>query len=403
MYNEDTANKKNAMEIANLIEDNYYIYGFGVSGKWLATILEDKVLGFIDSDEKKAGRTFLNIQNYSPQNVGDIDGVTIIVAVVDIQDVLPTIQKLFPNSKVISMGQLLNNQVAGYGIEDESEEFVSYSLRAVEICHDSFLGTESPKFMRSLDIVISTRCSLKCQDCSNLMQYYKNPTNITFEEVKQNIDILMSKIEHIYEVRVIGGEPFMNNEAYEIINFFINHSAISKVVVYTNATIPFKTDKMKGFGSKKLVFFITDYGSLSKNTRNILSKLDEIGVAFSVFPPRNWTDSGRINHHKRSDSENQEIFNKCCGKNLYTLMGSRIYRCPFSANCDKLSAVPKEERNSVEVTASPDEITKYLYGKRFIPACDFCNGRSFDAPEIIPAIQTQKPLVYKKYQDENAL
>ena len=387
------------MNISDLKKKEYYIYGFGVSGKWLATILGHRVKGFIDSDEKKSGRLFNNIGTFSPKTVGEIDGIPIIVAVVDIQDVLPIIKSNFPNSEVIPLGNLLYNQKAGYGVDNETEEFVNYSLKAVEICHQSFLGKENPRFMRSLDIVISTRCSLKCQDCSNLMQYYKNPDNITYADVRKYFDTLISKIEHIYEVRIIGGEPFMNKEAYEIIKFFLTHSGVSKVVVYTNATIPLKPEKMDGFDQKKLVFFVTDYGSLSKNTTRVLDVLDKKGVAYSAFPPRNWTDSGRILHHKRTIEENQEIFEKCCGKNLYTIMDSRVYRCPFAANADRLSAIPNNPLNYVEVSASATEMTEYLYGKKFIPACDYCMGRSFDAPEIIPAIQTKKPIEYKEFND----
>ena len=391
------------MSIKNLLEDEYYIYGFGLSGKWLSTMLGKKVIGFIDSDEKKTGRVFNEITTFSPKTLGDISGKPIIVAVVDIQDVLPTISNLFPNSEVIPMGKLLNNQKAGKGIDGESEEFVDYSLRAVEICHRSFLENENPRFMRSLDIVISTRCSLKCQDCSNLMQYYKNPNNITFEDVAEYFTKLMNRIDHIYEVRIIGGEPFMNKEAYEIINFFLDHNGVSKVVVYTNATIPLKPEKMKGFDDKKLVFFVTDYGSLSKNTERLTNMLADMGVAFSAFTPRNWTDSGRIVHHKRSIEANQEIFEKCCGKNLYTIMESKLYRCPFAANADRLSGIPKNPLNFVDVNSPTDEITQYLYGKNFIPACDYCMGRSFDAPEIVPAIQTDKPLEYKEFSDNKAV
>ena len=72
----------------------------------------------------------------------------------------------------------------------------------------------------------------------------------------------------------------MNKEAYEIIKFFLTHSCVSKVVVYTNATIPLKPEKMDGFDQKKLVFFVTDYGSLSKNTTRVLDVLDKKGVAY---------------------------------------------------------------------------------------------------------------------------
>ena len=31
--------------------------------------------------------------------------------------------------------------------------------------------------LKTIDIQVTERCSLKCKDCSNLMQYYERPQN----------------------------------------------------------------------------------------------------------------------------------------------------------------------------------------------------------------------------------
>lgn len=31
--------------------------------------------------------------------------------------------------------------------------------------------------LNSIDFIVTERCSLRCRDCSNLMQYYKNPVD----------------------------------------------------------------------------------------------------------------------------------------------------------------------------------------------------------------------------------
>ena len=42
-------------------------------------------------------------------------------------------------------------------------------------------------------------------------------------------------------------------------------------------------------------------------------------------------------------------------------------------------------------------IKKYINDIEYIPACNFCKGRSYSAPEIESAIQTPKPIPYEKY------
>jgi hypothetical protein len=42
-----------------------YKYGFGLAEKWLSLNLQANILGFIDTDDKKVGRTFNQYKVYS--------------------------------------------------------------------------------------------------------------------------------------------------------------------------------------------------------------------------------------------------------------------------------------------------------------------------------------------------
>ena len=48
---------------------------------------------------------------------------------------------------------------------------------------------DETKTIRSLDVVITTKCSMNCESCANLMQYYVNAKN-TDEKVLQAVKIL---------------------------------------------------------------------------------------------------------------------------------------------------------------------------------------------------------------------
>ena len=65
----------------------------------------------------------------------------------------------------------------------------------------------------------------------------------------------------------------MNKEIYEIIDYFCNHKKITKLVIYSNGTIPLKEDRLKNYQNSKLVFAITDYDKLSKNTDRVHQSL----------------------------------------------------------------------------------------------------------------------------------
>ena len=382
----------------NFNKKKIWIYGIGAAGKWASDNTEGTVEGFIDSGSAKHNLKYKNLKVLSPEKAAKIVKTEdlILVTVLDIQDVVTVLNRNFSKIEWVALGDFLNNQKPVNNMTGDNDEYIEYTLKAVEVCHKNYL-IKNKKFLHSVDIVISEKCSLNCKDCSNLMQYYTNAQNINYEMIVNDFEKLSSKMDHIFEVRLIGGEPFMNKDIYKIIDFFIDNKKITNLVVYTNATIPLKAELMKKFSTPKLVFSITDYGKLSKNTQKVIDVLKTENIPHRSMPPNNWTDSAVIKDQKRSEESMIDIFDKCCGKNLFTIMYGKLYRCPFVSNAERLHAIPLDNKNGVSLDAPVDDIIKYTNDIKYIPACNFCNGRSHDAPEIIPAIQAKGKLPFKKY------
>lgn len=378
-------------------EDLVFIYGFGLSGKWLSNNISAKILGFIDTDYKKVGQSFNGLNVFSVDQAAQLgnNNIKILVTVIDINDVLPILRRI-PHQSWFALGKYLENVVVSEPFASESAEFIEYALKAVEVCHKGYLD-KNRLFLRSVDLVITEKCSLKCKDCSNLMQYYEAPKDIPLAEIIADFDKLMQSVDHIYEIRLIGGEPFMNKEIYKVIEYIVTHEKLTKLVVFSNAMIPIKPEYAHILQHPKIVFSLTDYGDLAKNTPRVVQSLDKLKIAYRLHKPENWTDSGVIHDFARTPEENVEIFDQCCGKNLYTVTAGKLYRCPFAANADRLQAIPPDQANSVAVDASSEEIRHYVSEINVLPACNFCKGRSFGAPEIEAAIQTKQPLKYKKF------
>lgn len=50
------------------------------------------------------------------------------------------------------------------------------------------------------------------------------------------------------------------------------------------------------------------------------------------------------------------------------------------------------------VAEAKSALRLFLREKSYINACNYCNGRTYGDPEIVPGIQTKAVLVYKKYE-----
>ncbi|MDP2923786.1 MAG: radical SAM protein, partial [Candidatus Omnitrophota bacterium] len=212
--------------------------------------------------------------------------------------------------------------------------------------------------------------------------------------------------DEVHEFRVIGGEPFMHKEFHLIIKRLIDEPKVKKIAIYTNGTIIPKEYQMEDLKNNKVLVFITDYGIFSKKLNSLTQTLLWNNIAFYTLKVQGWADCAKIMRHHRDVEHQKEIFKNCCAKNLATLLKGRLYRCPFCANAARLLAVPDYENDYINIFQEPQEamdiyemkkkIKAFLLEKDFLQTCDYCNGRPFGAPEIQPAIQTDKPLEYEQ-------
>lgn len=281
-----------------------------------------------------------------------------------------------------------------------STEHVKYLIRTCLHHHDNYAHPERLT-VPSVDLMITEKCSMKCRDCSNLMQYYEHPENADLGEMYAMIDGLCEKMDELYEFRVIGGEPFMHKDLHLVVAHACAIDKVQKVSIFTNATIMPREHQWEALRHPKVRLFITDYDELSRNRQKLIAELERLGIAYVSERANGWTDCASLEKHNRTVPENEAIWNACCAKNLATLADGKLYRCPFAANAAKLGAVPDYKEDYLVVAdASRQQITDYLRGKRYLDTCDHCNGRSYGDSVITPGIQTKKPLAYKKYTKE---
>ena len=401
----------NQETIKNIKEEKLpiIIFGTGVVGEALSYACRNagiKVECFCDNNINKAGSSLCGLEIIHTTNLKiKYKDAIFLISAADIKDVVEQLKSLGYSKWYDSTLLLRDFDIYQYQFSAPLD-FVEYAVSSCLLCHDSYLIPDK-LFLRSVDIIITEHCSLKCRDCSNLTQYYKNPKNCDINELIKSIDIFCDIVDEVNEFRVIGAEPFMNPDFNFVVKRLIDEPKVRKIVIYTNGTIIPQEEKLECLKNDKVLLIITDYGPLSRNLNALTQKLSQHNIAFYVQKPYGWTDCAKIGRHFRNIEAQKEIFNNCCAKNLVTISDGKLYRCPFAANASRLKAIPnykndyvdffQELQKGADVSEMKKKIRKYLLEKDFLETCDFCNGRSFGDPEITPAIQTNKPLEYEEY------
>jgi|TARA_B110001452_G_scaffold253508_1_gene244289 organic radical activating enzyme len=402
--------------LKNIIENNngkVVIFGFGTLGKLSKKVLnklEIKVDYFCDSDVRKHGEVYESIEVISIDSLNKLDKNTNIfishdyfLAVMpnleknNFQNIFTTTELLdYPNAMDMYEGNLyplkLKRRIDFYNEMSKKSEYTSSGVLKI----------------KSVDIQITEKCSLKCKDCSNLMQYYTKPQDSEINQLFKSIDNLMSVVDHVNEFRVLGGDPFMNKEMHKVVNKLSKFKNNSRIVIYTNATILPKGDQLDCLRNEKVGLEITNYGEASRQHDALVALCDKEGIEYSTIKCETWQDCGRIiPHSQKSEKEIINQFNNCCNSDLITLLHGKLYRCPFSANGNNLKAFNENSSDIIDLTKDYDTkeslkkmVKDLCYNKKFLNACFSCNGRDYTTTNIKSAIQTlnKKPLEYKKLE-----
>lgn len=383
------------------------IFGAGVVAEALAAACIKKGIKaecFCDNNINKAKSIISGLQVIHPLDLKTrFNDALFLISAADIKDVISQLGDL-GYSQWQPAGLLLRDfDLFRYKFSAPSD-FVEYAVATALLCQDNYLDRHK-LFLRSVDLIITERCSLKCRDCSNLMQYYRKPADADSVELMLSLKKFCALIDEANEFRVIGGEPFMNKGWHLIIERLINEPKIKKIVIYTNGTIIPSENQIGYLKSKKVLFIITDYGALSRKLGGLIAALRDNNIAYYRQKAGGWTDCAKIIKHNRNIEQDKEIFKACCAKNTFTLSQGKLYRCPFSANAGRLEAVPDFKGDYINIlqqagigedaSCLKDKIRDFVLEKEFLGTCDYCNGRPFIAPEITPAIQVSRPLEYK--------
>ncbi len=400
----------NINNINQIIKDNgkkVVLFGAGQIGEMCLFAMTQKNINvdfFCDSMESKHGKMFGGLKIISPEDLKKLDRDTNIfisnnyVSVINdqlkkekFQNIYNCVELLentdFKDSKLSLQPLKIERWVAFYKNMTLKDEYISKGLLNI----------------KSLDVQVTERCSLKCKDCSNLMQYYTNPQNSELNMMLKSIDRFMECVNQVYEFRVLGGDPFMNKELYKVINHLVKIDKVQKVAIYTNARFVPTGENIECLKNEKVILDISNYGLLDpkkKKVDEMIKVLEKEKIKYSVAVINNWEDCGRITpFQKRSKDELHRVFNNCCNSDILSLLHGKLYRCPFSANATNLNAIPYDKTDivdlfdeSIPINDLKVKIKELVYDKKSLMACNYCNGRDYKTPEIDAAIQAPRPI-----------
>lgn len=251
-----------------------------------------------------------------------------------------------------------------------------------DINNISFLK-ENDLILNRMDLVLTTRCSLRCEKCANLMQYYSKHVDVDFEVIVKSMGKLISVVDEIKTIYVIGGEPFLYNKLSDVVHFLKRFDKIKEIVIITNGTLlpAVNAEELWAeLSDAKVKIQISDYGTLSNKKDEIFKVCALKHVNVEILESKVFYDTGKMNKRNRTIEDLNKVFVDCSTQ-CRSLYNGELHFCPRSSHGTDLGIVEKRIEDYVDLLCEENdyitrEKVKSLHNKAsYVQACDHCDIR----------------------------
>lgn len=253
-------------------------------------------------------------------------------------------------------------------------------------------GHDNALVIPSMGVLISTKCTLKCEGCNHLREHYKPSDNFDIEalQVLDDVSRILDAVDFIHSLVIVGGESFLHRDFKDVIDGFLRLPKTGIIHIITNGTVVPKDESVfETLANPRLVVEISGYGEkipkrLREKVKVFTAKMDEFHINYLSKEQMQWFDFGGFEDRGYSKEELSRVYSSCiCVSN--DLFDGKLYKCSRSAFGTYLGKITDYGSDYVDVRRTPKkDMSRKLaefFGKKYIETCRFCNGTSTSTME----------------------
>ena len=228
-----------------------------------------------------------------------------------------------------------------------------------------------------LEIPITTRCSLKCKGCSNLIPYYKKRCDYDIDIISKSVKTFLKCINNIVYIRILGGEPFLGKNLLPLIKLLLKTDKVQRIEIVTNGTIvPKDKELIKLLKNPKVMVSISVYPIV--NSEPLVEFLKDNDIKYHIDKAKYWLNFGDAKKRNRTEKELKKQF-KTCSHVCKSLINGQVHYCPRSSHGTDLGIIKNNQADYVDLLDKKTSIEdkkqqlNMLYKKKYVIACDYCD------------------------------
>lgn len=379
------------------------VYGASVYGELAFFALEQMdIRPDYYCDKSKDRKEYFGIEVINPERLRDFKDANIIIASADFFYEIKKMLEEMGCMNLFDMAEMLKMELPKERLSNRAQEMYANRHHYCAIVQNQ---SEDQLIFNRIQYVVSERCSLKCKDCSHLMQYYKNPQGVDLDRYKEAFDLMLDQTDYIAELRILGGEPFMNTKMNKVIEWYHDQDKIRSISVYTNGTIIPGEHILQALQKEKVKLHISDYKVNADKIEKLVKVLDSHQIQYFVRTYDAWQDAGGVEFREYTLEQRKAMFSVCFERNGYTFLKGKLFRCPREAHAMNLRAMPDTKEDYVDLmhwNGTKEELKQQmrkLQEREWLEGCNYCNGPDNHTQSIPAGRQITQPVEYVvKYQ-----
>jgi len=349
-------------------------------------------------DRSKDIKEYFGVKVICPEELNNKKNANIIIASADFFYEIRKILKEAGCNHLFDMSEMLRMSLPKELLSHRAQEMYANRQHYIDIVENQ---SEEKIVFNRVQYVVSERCSLKCKDCTHLMPYYKYPQDVDLNKYRAAFNLLLENVDCIVDLRILGGEPFMNSAMGDIIEWYHDNRKIQGISVYTNGTIIPNKNILKALQKEKVKVHVSDYKINEDKIKNLVTVLDEFHIRYFVRTYDAWQDAGGMEFRNYSPDQKKEIFSHCFERNGFTFFKGKLHRCPRAAHAMNLRAIPDIKEDYVDLLdwKGTEEGLKVqlrnLQEKTWLESCNYCGGPNNHTQSIPAGRQVPEPIKYE--------
>lgn len=249
-------------------------------------------------------------------------------------------------------------------------------------------------YIPRIAVSVTNQCSLRCRDCNNLMPYCKEKYHIAIEEQIADLKRILSYVDGIVNVEVIGGEPFVYKELSTLLMYLCDESKIHFVEVTTNGTVMPKIEILDVLKNHKVCVLLSDYGKVNgERARQTYRYLKQNKVVTRCLKNRVWILPGGIENREKNKFKMKYEYYHCSARKVCrTMYKGKLYVCGRAPILDELNLLSDKSsfldiRNmNIKKSEGKKQIYNF-FNNTYAESCNYCDCSSDASCRVESGIQ----------------